>query len=153
MKNVLLFVAIFILASLKINAQEGKLLTVNHELSSSMINHVYQDKEGVIWISTEDGLNRYDGAKFTIFRNDEDSPTSLMSNYVRQTFEDSRGRFFIGTLTGIQMYDKNYDSFHTIPIVFENGESLNAHITSFFQVPSLNMLITQNIPASSPIYK
>lgn len=141
MKNVLLFVAIFTLASLQINAQGGKLLTVNHELSSSMINHVYQDKEGVVWISTEDGLNRYDGAKFTIFRNVEDSPTSLMSNYVRLTFEDSRGRFFIGTLTGIQLYDKDYGSFHTIPIRFENGELMNAHITSIIERNNGEILI------------
>lgn len=141
MKNVFTFVVLFLWATFQVKAQESKLLTVNKELSSSMINHVYQDKEGIIWISTEDGLNRYDGAKFTIFRNDENSRTSLMSNYVRQTFEDSRGRFFIGTLTGVQLYDKDYGSFHTIPIHYENGGPMSAHITSIIERNNGEILI------------
>ena len=141
MKNVLSIVALYILSLLCANAQEGKLLTVNHELSSSMINHIYQDKEGIIWISTEDGLNRYDGAKFTIFRYDEDSPTSLMSNYVRRTFEDSRDRIFIGTLNGVQFHNKKRGTFHTIPIRFESGESLNAQISSIIERNNGEILI------------
>ena len=103
MKNELLSVLLYFMALFCAHAQEGKLLTANQELSSSMINQIYQDREGIIWISTEDGLNRYDGSKFTIYRNDEDVPSSLISNYVRQTFEDTKGGVFIATLNGIQL--------------------------------------------------
>ncbi len=48
----------------------SKLFTTDKELSSSLINQIYQDRNGFIWIATEDGLNRYDGAKFTIYKHE-----------------------------------------------------------------------------------
>ncbi|MCF2594822.1 hypothetical protein I6E11_13695, partial [Bacteroides caecigallinarum] len=46
------------------SAQYSRLFTIETGLSSSLINNLYQDKRGDIWISTGYGLNRYDGAKF-----------------------------------------------------------------------------------------
>ena len=66
-KSILCFLCLCI--SILCYGQKGKLFTVDRELSSSMINSIYQDKEGIIWIATEDGLNRYDGAKFTVYKN------------------------------------------------------------------------------------
>ena len=63
MKNVFTF--LLLLFSLLCNGQSPKLFTTDKELSSSLINQIYQDRNGFIWIATEDGLNRYDGAKFT----------------------------------------------------------------------------------------
>ncbi len=141
MKNGLLSVILYLMALFCAHAQEGKLLTVNQELSSSMINHIYQDREGIIWISTEDGLNRYDGSKFSIFRNDEDASSSLISNYIRQTFEDTKGRFFIATLTGIQLYDRDSRVFYHIPLLFEQGESLSANIYCIIERNNGDILI------------
>ena len=64
MKNVFTF--LLLLFSLLCNGQSPKLFTTDKELSSSLINQIYQDRNGFIWIATEDGLNRYDGAKFTL---------------------------------------------------------------------------------------
>jgi hypothetical protein len=77
--------------SLPCYGQEGKMFTVDRELSSSMLNKIYQDREGIIWIATEDGLNRYDGAKFTVYRNEKDNPNSLLSDIVRR---QSRSPFY-----------------------------------------------------------
>lgn len=52
-------------------SQSEKLFTVDRELSNSNINQIYQAKDGVIWIATEDGLNRYDGAKFSVYKHKE----------------------------------------------------------------------------------
>lgn len=54
-------------------SQSEKLFTVDRELSNSNINQIYQAKDGVIWIATEDGLNRYDG------------PSSVYTNTKKET--------------------------------------------------------------------
>lgn len=64
-------------------SQSEKLFTVDRELSNSNINQIYQAKDGVIWIATEDGLNRYDGAKFSVYKHKEGNDSSLVDNNVR----------------------------------------------------------------------
>jgi signal transduction histidine kinase/ligand-binding sensor domain-containing protein/CheY-like chemotaxis protein/AraC-like DNA-binding protein len=103
-------------------AQESRLFTTENGLSSSLINRIYQDTYGVVWMATEDGLNRYDAAKFTVFRRSPDDPHSIASNYVRVLYEDRSGRFFIGGLRGLQRYDRATERFYTIPIFNQNRE-------------------------------
>ena len=62
MKHTILILFLFL--SLLCHGQSYKFFTTDRELSSSLINKIYQDRNGMIWIATEDGLNRYDGAKF-----------------------------------------------------------------------------------------
>ena len=112
-------------------ANNCKVFTSERDLSSCLINQVYQDKDGVVWISTEDGLNRYDGAKFTIFRRNDDDTTSLLNNFVRFVFEDSKNRFFVGTLSGLQLYDRATRKFIRIqPFIagqlFEHGINVSS---------------------------
>lgn len=114
--------------------QEGKIFTADKELSSSMINSVYQDKKGVVWIATEDGLNRYDAAKFTVYKNDPQNENTLKNNYARIMFEDSKDNFYVGTLTGLQLYDRACESFTTIPMKFTTGDYYgNANISSIIE--------------------
>lgn len=99
----ILFFALFPFSGI---ANNCLVFTSEHELPSSMVNHVYQDMDGVVWISTEDGLSRYDGANFITFRKDVYDSTSIRNNYVRFTYESSSNTFFVGTLTGLQVYDR-----------------------------------------------
>ena len=101
--TLLLFIT-FSLCAITLKAQGDRLFTADNELSSSMINHIYQDKEGLIWISTENGLNCYDGAKFRVYR--EMVKDAVSSNFVSYTFEDSHKRLFIGTLDGVLLHNK-----------------------------------------------
>ena len=66
MKTVFILCLLSLCLSSTSHGQEGKMFTVDKDLSSSMLNKIYQDRDGIIWIATEDGLNRYDGAKFTV---------------------------------------------------------------------------------------
>lgn len=84
------------------------------QLTSSMITCTAQDSMGYIWIGTEHGLNRFDGTYFAVYYNNEQNPTSLMSNSVRSLFCDKEGRLWIGFLTGMQMYDPATDSFRNV---------------------------------------
>lgn len=117
------------------------MFTTDNELSSSMINKIYQDKDGIIWIATEDGLNQYDGAKFTIYRNEKNNPHSLLSNYVRILFEDSRGRFFVGGLNGLQLYDRATDRFTNISMKFSDGTLAAPNISTLLERKNGDILI------------
>ncbi len=121
--------------------QAGKLFTADSELSNSLINQVYQDRNGIIWVTTEDGLNRYDGSKFTIYKHDADNPNSLINNYVRTIYEDRKGRFFIGTFKGLQIYDDATDTFQEIPMFLSNGQRFNPHVISIIERKNEDFLI------------
>ena len=111
--------------------QSEKLFTVDRELSNSNINQIYQAKDGVVWIATEDGLNRYDGAKFSVYKHKEENDSSLVDNNVRILFEDSKGNFLVGTQRGLQLYDPATDLFKEIPILYQTGINMSAHISSY----------------------
>ena len=130
MKIVFILCLLGLCLSTTSHGQEGKMFTVDKDLSSSMLNKIYQDRDGIIWIATEDGLNRYDGAKFTVYKNEKDNPHSLLNDYVRTLYEDSQGRFFIGSLNGLQIYDRATDSFTTIPMYLSSGAPIASGIRS-----------------------
>lgn len=104
------------------SGQNYKYFTPDHELSSSLINQIYQDSYGMVWIATEDGLNRYDGSKFTVYHNVPGDSTSLQHNFVGQIFEDSNKRLLVGTYRGMQIYDRGADRFSPlIPVITTEG--------------------------------
>ena len=113
-------------------AQTGKFYSTDKELSNSLINAVYQDRKGFIWIATENGLNKFDGTRFSIYRHNATDSTSLKNNYVRTLFEDSRGNFWIGCINGLQRYDRTTDNFHELFISRKDGRK-NPHITSIIE--------------------
>jgi ligand-binding sensor domain-containing protein/signal transduction histidine kinase len=81
-------------------------LSLEQGLSQSVVNVIYQDSAGYLWFGTQDGLNRYDGYHFTIFRPDPDAPTGLNDRYILSIIEDAHGSLWVGTITGgLNRYD------------------------------------------------
>ena len=80
-------------------------------LSVSAIVSLVQDSKGFLWIATEDGLNRYDGYNFKIFRNIPDDSTSLCNNRTWSIIEDSQGILWIGTNGGLEKFDYEKEQF------------------------------------------
>ncbi|MCJ8272812.1 MAG: hypothetical protein MJK04_25870, partial [Psychrosphaera sp.] len=78
------FVAALCLLSSSVAAENMRFerLTSEHGLSQMSVNAVLQDKQGFMWFGTQDGLNRYDGYQFKIYRSDRDDLSSLASNWV-----------------------------------------------------------------------
>jgi signal transduction histidine kinase/ligand-binding sensor domain-containing protein/AraC-like DNA-binding protein len=90
-------------------------LDISQGLSNSSVNCFYQDYLGFMWIGTDDGLNKYDGLKFEIFRNNLDK-SSLDNNKVNCIFEDSQHHLLIGTNQGINVFDRIANTFKSYPI-------------------------------------
>ncbi|MCB0748113.1 MAG: hypothetical protein KDC90_11685, partial [Ignavibacteriae bacterium] len=76
-------------------------LTVEDGLSNNKVFAVIQDRYGFMWFGTDDGLNRYDGYNFKIFKNNPDDSSSISDNTVRSLFEDKKGNIWIGTKSGV----------------------------------------------------
>jgi len=87
-------------------------LTSDDGLSNDQVRGVAQDKYGFIWIGTLNGLNRYDGAGFKVYRHDPNNPHSLSNNLARDLFIDRSGTPWIGTWGGgLNQYDGEKDAF------------------------------------------
>ncbi|WP_430934959.1 ligand-binding sensor domain-containing protein [Saccharicrinis sp. 156] len=76
-------------------------------LSQNTVNCMYQDSKGFVWIGTQDGLNRYDGYEFLIFRHDKSDTTSISHSWIWDIYEDRNGVFWIATWHGLNRYDPN----------------------------------------------
>lgn len=81
-------------------------ISLEHGLSQSSVFAIVQDHQGFMWFGTQDGLNRYDGRRFEIFRRRGDDSTSLSHNFVRRLFVDRDGKLWVGTANyGVNCYD------------------------------------------------
>lgn len=79
-------------------------------LSQSFVTGIVQDKLGFIWITTQDGINRYDGYEFKIFKNNPEDPNTIPNNYTHSLLQDDFDNLWFGTNRGIgKMNPKNYD--------------------------------------------
>lgn len=95
-------------------------LTIEQGLSQSSVQAILQDRDGFMWFATRDGLNRYDGYSFVVFRHDPGNPsTTLFDNDVRSLYEDRQGRIWVATAGGgLNRYDKStgtFDQFRSDP--------------------------------------
>ncbi|MCU0288804.1 MAG: ATP-binding protein [Acidobacteria bacterium] len=82
-------------------------------LSQSAIYCILQDSKGFMWFGTQDGLNRYDGIQFTVYRNEQDNPLSLVKNWIYTIYESqlNPGVLWIGTSDGLCTYNSRTDTF------------------------------------------
>lgn len=111
-------VPILLLSLLSFNAGafEEKDITVKNistgdGLSHHSVNTIYQDEFGFVWIGTLDGLNRYDGHRFKVFKPSEDQPGSISENNIRHICGDGNGRLFIKGLNSLSEFDMKTQQF------------------------------------------
>ncbi|WP_139955833.1 hybrid sensor histidine kinase/response regulator transcription factor [Flavicella sediminum] len=86
-------------------------LDVFDGLSSSTCNEIFQDKEGYLWFGTIDGLNKYNGYEFEIFRSIQKDSTSISNNRINKIAEDNAGNLWIGTNNGLNLLNKRTNKF------------------------------------------
>lgn len=104
------------LSSLQINAQQTAPLTFTHiglgqGLSQSTVPDIVQDDRGYMWFATHDGLNKYDGYDFTVYRHTKKDMYSLPDDIVRALKIDCTKRLWVGTDNGLSVYNTGNDRF------------------------------------------
>ena len=88
-----------------------KALSLDEGLSQSTVYAILQDSLGFLWVGTQDGLNKYDGYEFTVYRHDPQDLYSLSHNEIFTLHEDSSGTLWIGTGGGLNRFDREQDQF------------------------------------------
>ncbi len=87
-------------------------LTIEDGLSQGMVSSIIQDRAGFMWFATKDGLNRYDGYSFRVFRNDPADSTTVRDNFIQAIHEDRAGLLWVGTNSGLDVFDPATEVFH-----------------------------------------
>ncbi|MEL6658420.1 MAG: two-component regulator propeller domain-containing protein [Bacteroidota bacterium] len=85
-------------------------ISIGDGLSQATVSDVIKDHQGLIWISTSEGLNRYDGYHFKVYRTTEET-TSLSSNYIYKLYVDRHNTLWVCTADGLNRYDRQQDQF------------------------------------------
>ena len=109
--SILLWIFIYPLRVRAIESINFIHIGVNEGLSQNTVFDITQDKQGNMWFATYDGLNKYDGYDFTIYRHNESDPHSIGSVIVRACITDTQGRIWAGTEEGLSLYDTEQDRF------------------------------------------
>jgi signal transduction histidine kinase/ligand-binding sensor domain-containing protein/DNA-binding response OmpR family regulator len=98
-------------------------LTTKNGLSSNTVNTILKDRFGLLWFGTDDGLDKFDGTNFKVYRHSPGDSTSLRANEILSLHEDKSGNLWIGTSGGsLSLYDRKKDAF----INFRSGNSPNS---------------------------
>ena len=118
MKKAIIIIASLLLLKQSVAQQPDLVfhhLTQKDGLSYNIVNCFLKDSRGMLWIGTYNGLNRYDGAHFYVFRK-EKNKNSLPNNTVHKLAEDKKGNIWGATDNGIFCYNQqqnNFKIYHT----------------------------------------
>lgn len=112
-----------------------KYLSTSNGLSNNYVTCVCQDSKGFIWFGTQDGLNRWDGYQFKVYRNEAGNPNSLPDNFIRSIASTSDGNIWIGTnQSGVVRFNTNTETFYQYPIDYNNTTLIpDAYILTIFK--------------------
>ncbi|MBX3008385.1 MAG: hypothetical protein KF816_10200 [Melioribacteraceae bacterium] len=107
--------------------------SLDQGLSQANVRSILQDRNGFLWMGTQDGLNRFDGYQFTKFRKELSDSNSLPGNYISCLWEDQSGLILIGTINGAAIYDPELNKFTRIVVKKENKTISLGAVSSFIK--------------------
>ncbi|MDQ3020967.1 MAG: ATP-binding protein [Bacteroidota bacterium] len=100
-------------------------ISLKDGLSQSVVRSISQDEIGFMWFCTQDGLNKYDGRKFEIYRNDPENSESICYNNIYCICEDKNKNLWIGTDDGLSRFDREKEIFFNYKCDIEDENSLS----------------------------
>ncbi len=110
------------------NQYQFNQINIENGLSNNSITCVFKDKIGFLWIGTTDGLNRYDGYSFLIFKNNLSDSNSISDNFISGIIQDTSGNLWIGTQGGgLNKYNPYTERFTTFYHDPENENSISSN--------------------------
>ena len=122
MKRILSIITIFLTAVFLTCGKESYIyqrltrFSVKSGMSYNTVVDIQQDTSGTIWFATADGLNRFNGNDFTIYRHRHNDKSSIQSNNVHDLYIDSQKRLWVSTASGASYYQAETDNFKRLLI-------------------------------------
>lgn len=80
-------------------------------LSQSSVTSIIEDNQHQIWFGTQEGLNRFDGANFTVYQKYQEK--GIEDAYVFSACKDANGNLWFGTKNGLLYFNADNENFHT----------------------------------------
>jgi signal transduction histidine kinase/ligand-binding sensor domain-containing protein/DNA-binding response OmpR family regulator len=113
-------------------------LSVDHGLSNNIVYSILQDSRGFMWFGTEDGLNKYDGYDFTVYRHDPEDSLSISDNWIWTLHESHYGGkhvLWVGTHnSGLNRLDLKTEQFTHFKNNLDDPQSLSSdRIASIYE--------------------
>ncbi len=110
-------------------------LSFKDGLSQSSVMCIWQDQRGFMWFCTEDGLDRFDGYEFKVYRHNPADPNSISSNYITAIYEDHAGNLWVGTNGGgLNEFDWKTETFKRYLPSLDDPHSLsNDRVLSIYE--------------------
>lgn len=109
-------------------------VTTQNGLSSHDVRCIAQDKYGLMWFGTDEGLNRYDGLCFNVFKHTRSADSGLNSSWINCIYEDSDGNLWIGTEKGISVFDIETGRLEVLSDKHDTGNWLTTQrVTAFHE--------------------
>ena len=123
------FLFLILAVSLQVVAKQSyyfKTLDVRDGLSQNTVYQILQDHQGFLWFGTREGLNRYDGLSFRIYRKEN---SGLGRNFITTLYEDDGGQIWVGTDGGVYVYNPYNDSFRAFDCFSDRQTCITDYIT------------------------
>jgi ligand-binding sensor domain-containing protein/signal transduction histidine kinase len=86
-------------------------ITITDGLSLSSVYCIFQDTKGFMWFGTEDGLNKFDGKNFSVYRPNPSDRNSLTNRWIEHIIEDTNGNLWFGSRGGLNCFDPRKEVF------------------------------------------
>lgn len=86
-------------------------LSTSEGLSQNSVFAILKDYKGFMWFATDEGLNKYDGYKFTVYKHDPKNPTTISGSSISGVLEDKEHQLWIASSGGIDRFDRTRESF------------------------------------------
>lgn len=116
-------------------SQTSRFLHASRDISSNFVNHIFQDREGMIWVSTDNGLNRMDGAKNSVYYSEQDKNSNFSF-----FFQDSKGRQFACASEHILFYNPKTDKLIPIQSYLKDGKEVRFRAYGLCELSNGNVL-------------
>ncbi|MEJ7626427.1 MAG: two-component regulator propeller domain-containing protein [Ferruginibacter sp.] len=117
--------------------------TVKNGLSQNSVHAIFRDRDGLMWIGTQDGLNSFNGKNFIIYRHDEKDTTTISDQFVLQIKEDKDGFLWIGTRNGINRFNKQTGKFSRYYISDSEKHIFQSDYNDFFLQEDGNVVVSR----------
>lgn len=126
-----IFFYLYALLALPLCAQDAvhyyfRTLDIRNGLTQNTVNAILQDRKGFMWFGTKDGLNRFDGLSFRVFKKED---SGLGNNLITALYEDKNGNIWVGTDAGVYIYDPALEKFSAFDKISNTGKDIKHAVT------------------------